>query len=268
MNLFSRRSLIASALFVGLLPTSALFAADAPKTVTVDWATYNPVSMLAQGTGLAGEGIRQGRHFDPLGADARLQQGARVPQCRLDRFRFDRGLGGAARQDQRQSDQGDLRLFEAGMDRAGHAQGHQHQDRRRSQGQARRRDPRHRPAHLPGAAATCSSYHRRQGGLSLRRVRSPRGSRGRRRPGLRRGARAGSARGEHRRHRGADRDRRRPAGPAQRHLRARRPADVLLPGRRRQPGRPTDERRALRRDLRLGRGASVGQPRLRVGWPR
>jgi sulfonate transport system substrate-binding protein len=51
MNLFSRRSLIASALFVGLLPTAALFAADAPKTVTVDWATYNPVSMLLKDHG-------------------------------------------------------------------------------------------------------------------------------------------------------------------------------------------------------------------------
>ena len=51
MKLFSRRSLIASALFVGLLPTTTLFAADAPKTITIDWATYNPVSMLLKDHG-------------------------------------------------------------------------------------------------------------------------------------------------------------------------------------------------------------------------
>jgi sulfonate transport system substrate-binding protein len=52
MNLLSRRSLLASALLVSLLPTSALFAADNPKTITIDWATYNPVSMLLKDKGL------------------------------------------------------------------------------------------------------------------------------------------------------------------------------------------------------------------------
>ncbi len=51
MNLFSRRSLIASAVFVALLPTTALFAADNPKTINIDWATYNPVSMLLKDHG-------------------------------------------------------------------------------------------------------------------------------------------------------------------------------------------------------------------------
>jgi sulfonate transport system substrate-binding protein len=51
MNLFSRRSLIASAVFVALLPTTALFAADNPKTINIDWATYNPVSMLLKDQG-------------------------------------------------------------------------------------------------------------------------------------------------------------------------------------------------------------------------
>ena len=49
---------------------------------------------------------------------ARLQQGARIPQRRLDRFRLDRRRGRAGRQDQRQPDQVDLRLFAARMDRA------------------------------------------------------------------------------------------------------------------------------------------------------
>ena len=90
---------------------------------------------------------------DPLGADARLQQGAGISQRRLDRFRLDRRLGGAGRQDQRQPDQVDLRLFAPRMDRAGDAQGHGDHQGRGPQGQARRGDARHRSAHLPGARA-------------------------------------------------------------------------------------------------------------------
>ncbi len=52
MMLFSRRSLFASALAVGLLPTSTLLAADKPATINIDWATYNPVSMVLKDKGL------------------------------------------------------------------------------------------------------------------------------------------------------------------------------------------------------------------------
>jgi sulfonate transport system substrate-binding protein len=51
MKLLSRRSLLASAVLVGLLPTTTLFAAENPKTITIDWATYNPVSMLLKEKG-------------------------------------------------------------------------------------------------------------------------------------------------------------------------------------------------------------------------
>ncbi len=51
MTVFSRRSLFASALLVGLLPSTALLAADKPKEIRVDWATYNPVSMLLKDKG-------------------------------------------------------------------------------------------------------------------------------------------------------------------------------------------------------------------------
>jgi sulfonate transport system substrate-binding protein len=51
MFLLSRRSLFASALLVGLLPASTLFAADKPSTINIDWATYNPVSMLLKDKG-------------------------------------------------------------------------------------------------------------------------------------------------------------------------------------------------------------------------
>jgi sulfonate transport system substrate-binding protein len=50
--LFSRRSLLISALVTGLLPTTALFAADKPDTINIDWATYNPVSILLKDKGL------------------------------------------------------------------------------------------------------------------------------------------------------------------------------------------------------------------------
>src|SRR3974377_146295 len=52
MHLLSRRSILASALVVGLLPTSALLAADKPSTITSDWATYNPVSSVLKDKGL------------------------------------------------------------------------------------------------------------------------------------------------------------------------------------------------------------------------
>jgi sulfonate transport system substrate-binding protein len=50
-TLFSRRSLICSAFFVGLLPT-VLLAADKPKEIRLDWATYNPVSIVLKERGL------------------------------------------------------------------------------------------------------------------------------------------------------------------------------------------------------------------------
>jgi sulfonate transport system substrate-binding protein len=46
MTLLSRHSLLASALLVGLMPIGSLFAADKPKEIRIDWATYNPVSMV------------------------------------------------------------------------------------------------------------------------------------------------------------------------------------------------------------------------------
>jgi len=51
MSLFSRRSLLCSAFFVGLLPSS-LMAAEKPKEIRIDWATYNPVSLVLKEQGL------------------------------------------------------------------------------------------------------------------------------------------------------------------------------------------------------------------------
>jgi sulfonate transport system substrate-binding protein len=52
MTIFSRRSILASALLVGLLPATPLFAADKPTAINIDWATYNPVAMVLKQEGL------------------------------------------------------------------------------------------------------------------------------------------------------------------------------------------------------------------------
>jgi sulfonate transport system substrate-binding protein len=77
MQLFSRRSLLVSATLVGLLPTTALFAADKPKAISIDWATYNPVSMVLKDKGLlekefAKDGI-QIRWVQTLGSNKALE---------------------------------------------------------------------------------------------------------------------------------------------------------------------------------------------------
>src|SRR5258707_5541969 len=51
MTVLSRRSLLASALLMGLAPSASLLAADTPKEIYVDWATYNPVSMVLKDKG-------------------------------------------------------------------------------------------------------------------------------------------------------------------------------------------------------------------------
>ncbi|MBV8418406.1 MAG: aliphatic sulfonates ABC transporter substrate-binding protein, partial [Hyphomicrobiales bacterium] len=51
MTEFSRRSLVACALALALLPSTRLAAADNPKEIYVDWATYNPASMLLKDKG-------------------------------------------------------------------------------------------------------------------------------------------------------------------------------------------------------------------------
>src|SRR6187431_3213982 len=52
MKLFSRFSLLASAVLAGLVTSTSLFAAEKPSTITVDWATYNPASMILKDKGL------------------------------------------------------------------------------------------------------------------------------------------------------------------------------------------------------------------------
>jgi sulfonate transport system substrate-binding protein len=51
-RLVSRRSFFACALLLGLLPGAPVSAADKPKEIRIDWATYNPVSILLKNKGL------------------------------------------------------------------------------------------------------------------------------------------------------------------------------------------------------------------------
>jgi sulfonate transport system substrate-binding protein len=51
MTLYSRRSIAAAALVAALMPAAA-HAADKPKEIVIDWATYNPVSMVLKDKGL------------------------------------------------------------------------------------------------------------------------------------------------------------------------------------------------------------------------
>ena len=51
IRVFSRRAFFAAVIAATVMPPSALFAADKPKEIRLDWATYNPVSMLLKDKG-------------------------------------------------------------------------------------------------------------------------------------------------------------------------------------------------------------------------
>jgi sulfonate transport system substrate-binding protein len=51
MSLISRRCIFTSVLAATFLSNASLFAAEKPKEILVDWATYNPVSMLLKDKG-------------------------------------------------------------------------------------------------------------------------------------------------------------------------------------------------------------------------
>jgi len=117
----SRRALAAIIAVAALLPGGA-YAAEPLKEIHIDWATYNPVSMILKQKGLlekefAKDGIASSGCNRP--APTRRSSSQR----RIDRFRLDRGLRGPCRQDQWQPDQVDLCLFAPGMDGSGDGQG-------------------------------------------------------------------------------------------------------------------------------------------------
>jgi sulfonate transport system substrate-binding protein len=52
VTLLTRRSVFVFALLAGLTPAASLSAAEKPKEIRLDWATYNPVSMVLKERGL------------------------------------------------------------------------------------------------------------------------------------------------------------------------------------------------------------------------
>src|SRR6202167_1799471 len=78
--MLSRRGLLASAVGAGLVPLDfgrAARAADQPPQIRIDWATYNPVSMVLREQGLlekefAGDGIGV-RWVQTLGSNKALE---------------------------------------------------------------------------------------------------------------------------------------------------------------------------------------------------
>jgi len=131
MPRISRRALAAIIVVSALMPGGA-FAADALKEIRIDWATYNPVSMILKQKGLLE------KEFAKDGISIvwvrPVPTSARVSQRRIDRFRFHGRLRGAGGQDQRQSDQVDLCVLAARMDRAGDDERFEDIKRRRPQG--------------------------------------------------------------------------------------------------------------------------------------
>jgi sulfonate transport system substrate-binding protein len=77
MTVFSRRSVLASALVAGVLASAPVSAADKPDSITIDWATYNPVAMVLKQEGLlekefAKDGIKV-RWVQTLGSNKALE---------------------------------------------------------------------------------------------------------------------------------------------------------------------------------------------------
>ena len=152
MFLFSRRTLFASALLVALAPSSALFAQN-PKEIRIDWATYNPVSMVLKEKGLlekefARDGISI-RWVQTLGSNKALEF------LNAGSIDFGSTAGAAALVAKINGNpiksiyvysRPEWTALVTGKDTGD-------QQDRGSQGQARRGDARHRSAHLPGARA-------------------------------------------------------------------------------------------------------------------
>ena len=89
-------------------------------TVTLDWAYYNPVSLVLKQEGWLEEELEEDgievRWVQSLGSNKALE----FLNAGSHRFRLDRGGRGAARQDQRQPDPDRLGLLQARVDGAGH----------------------------------------------------------------------------------------------------------------------------------------------------
>ena len=77
MTRVSRRSFFVFGLAAGFLPAASGLAADKPKEIRIDWATYNPVSMVLKDKGLLEKEFRQDgiaiRWVQTLGSNKALE---------------------------------------------------------------------------------------------------------------------------------------------------------------------------------------------------
>ena len=102
--MLSRRQLLAFGAFAVMLAASRAAPCGRVDTVTLDWAYYNPVSLVLKEEGwleeeLKADGIEV-RWVQSLGSNKALE----FLNARQPRFRLDRRGRRAARQDQRQPD--------------------------------------------------------------------------------------------------------------------------------------------------------------------
>ena len=152
MTLFSRRSASRFRASGRPAPSAALFAADNPKEIRIDWATYNPVSMVLKEKGLlekefANDGITI-RWVQTLGSNKALEF------LNAGSIDFGSTAGAAALVAKINGNPiKSIYVYSRPEWTALVTQGREDHEDRRSQGQARRGDARHRSAHLPGARA-------------------------------------------------------------------------------------------------------------------
>src|ERR1041384_2049013 len=136
MPSISRRALAAIIAVSTLLPGAA-FAADPLKEIRIDWATYNPVSMVLKQKGLLEKEFAK----DGISVVWVQSAGSNKALEFLNAGSIDFGstAGSAALVAKINGNPiKSVRLFAAGMDRAGDVKGFQDRFRGRSQGQARR----------------------------------------------------------------------------------------------------------------------------------
>ena len=151
MRLARRALLGALALALPALSLAARAAeveGDAPRL-----GDLQPGRPRPEGQGVPGGGAEADGHHRALGPVARLQQGAGISECRRDRLRL---VGRRRRPGRARSTATRSRRSTPSRGRNGRRSSPARTPAsrgRRPQGQARRRHPRHRPAHLPDPRA-------------------------------------------------------------------------------------------------------------------
>ena len=147
----SRRALGGTALT--LLAGQRLASAAEPSEIRIDWATYNPVSIVLKEQGL----LEQEFAKDKIGVRWVQSLGSNKALEFLNAGSIDFGSTAGAAALIGKINGNPIRSVyvysRPGMDRSGHHEGQPDPGGRRPQGPAHRGDARHRPAHLPGARA-------------------------------------------------------------------------------------------------------------------